>query len=215
MFKIKSVFKKQMGFSYLSDKAYYTSVAALVTYGLFLTSFLAASVAPEMPTFWFKILIGFLVPIIGIFLSNSANPKVGFVGYNLIVAPIGLVLGPVANFYSSGLIAHVALITGMITSVMIILGLTFPSIFRTLGGFLFYSLIGLVLVRLVALFFPSLDFKLIDYISAGIFSLYIGYDMYRASMLSKTWNNVIGVAVSLYLDILNLFLSVLSIFRRN
>jgi len=54
---------------------------------------------------------------------------------------------------------------------------------------------------------------IIDYISAGIFSLYIGYDMHRAHSIPKTLDNAIDVSLSLYLDIINLFLNLLSILQ--
>ena len=212
LFKIQSVFENTRSFSTMSEKTYYSSIGGLVGYGLILTAFLAAYVAPPMPSTLFMILCGLVLPIIGIFMSQSSNNTLAFLGYNLIVAPMGLVLGPVANFYSPDIVINAAVLTGLITGLMSFAGLTYPSLFKSLGGVLFYSLLGLVLIRLVAIFVPALNsFGFIDYCAAAIFSLYIGYDMYRASELGRTWNNVIGVAVSLYLDIINLFLSLLSI----
>jgi len=90
-------------------------------------------------------------------------------------------------------------------------GITYPNLFRSMGGTLFYCLLGLVLVRILAIFIPGLNLTIIDYFSAGLFSLYIGYDMFRASEASRTFGSSLKIAVSLYLDILNLFMSILSI----
>ena len=212
LLNIQSVFDNGRSFSTMSEKTYYSSIAGLVGYGLLLTAFLAAYVAPPVPSTLFMILCGLVLPIVGIFISQSDNIPLAFLGYNLIVAPMGLVLGPVANFYSPDIVFNTTILTAMITGLMLFAGLTFPNIFKSLGGVLFYSLLALVIIRIIAIFVPALNhFGILDYIAATIFSLYIGYDMYRASELGRTWNNIIGVAVSLYLDIINLFLSLLSI----
>ena len=140
MFKIQSVFDKGRGYSEMSEKTYYSSIAGMVGYGLILTAFLAAYVAPPMPSMLFTILCGLVLPLIGIFVSQSSDPKIAFLGYNLIVAPMGLVLGPVANFYAPDIVINTAVITGMITGLMVFAGLTYPNIFKSLGGVLFYSL---------------------------------------------------------------------------
>jgi hypothetical protein len=211
LLKQESVFTKARSFSNLSEKTFYTSIAGFVGYGLLLTAMLATYVAPPIPSLGFMIICGLVLPLIGIFVAQNANPVVAFIGYNLVVAPMGLVLGPVANVYAPDVVANAAMITGMITGLMVIAGFTYPNLFKSLGGVLFYSLLGLLIIRILAIFIPALNFGFIDYIAAAIFSLYIGYDMYRASTIGRTWSNSIGVAVSLYLDIINLFLSILSI----
>jgi FtsH-binding integral membrane protein len=211
LLKQESVFTKARSFSNLSEKTFYTSIAGFVGYGLLLTAMLATYVAPPIPSLGFMIICGLVLPLIGIFVAQNDNPVVAFIGYNLVVAPMGLVLGPVANVYAPDVVANAAMITGMITGLMVIAGFTYPNLFKSLGGVLFYSLLGLLIIRILAIFIPALNFGFIDYIAAAIFSLYIGYDMYRASTIGRTWSNSIGVAVSLYLDIINLFLSILSI----
>ena len=49
------------------------------------------------------------------------------------------------------------------------------------------------------------------YAGAGIFSLYIGYDMYRAQSVRKTIDNAVDSAVDIYVDIVVLFTYVLEI----
>ncbi len=212
LLNIESVFSKGRSLSEMSEKTFYSSVAGLVGYGLVLTALLAAYVAPAVPSTLFMILCGLVLPIVGIFVSQNSNPKIAFLGYNLIVTPFGLVLGPVANFYSADVVFNTTIITSIIAGLMVAAGLTYPDLFKSLGGVLFYSLLGLLIVRIIAIFVPAMNnFGIIDYIAAAIFSLYIGYDMYRASTIGRTWSNIVGISVSLYLDIINLFLSLLSI----
>jgi FtsH-binding integral membrane protein len=69
-----------------------------------------------------------------------------------------------------------------------------------------------LIVRVLQIFIPSLrGFGLIDWAGAGIFSLYIGFDWYRATEVPKTLNNAVSIALDLYLDVVNLFLIFLRI----
>ena len=51
--------------------------------------------------------------------------------------------------------------------------------------------------------------------SAGIFSLYIGYDYQRAQFYPPTVDNAVDCALDIYLDIINLFLDILRILARS
>jgi len=210
---MKKLFKtdafSRSGFSTISERTFFTSLAVFVIYGL-LSTFVATFFAPlSLSTVATVVLC--IIPFIGCFVSMSDNIGVSFLGYNLITIPFGLLLGPVLNHYSPDVVAHSTLITAFITGLMGFAGITYPNLFRSMGGTLFYCLLGLVLVRILAIFIPGLNLTIIDYFSAGLFSLYIGYDMFRASEASRTFGSSLKIAVSLYLDILNLFMSILSI----
>lgn len=198
--------------STISERTFMGSIAGFISYGLVLTYIMASYFAPPMPGMWYLIGVGVLIPLLGCFISSSDNLPLSFIGYNMIVLPIGLCLGPVANFVDPQIIQDAALITAIITGLMGFAGITYPHLFKNLGGVLFYSLLSLVVVRILQMFIPALDgLTIIDYIAAGIFSLYIGYDMYRSTLVGRTVGNALHIAVSLYLDIINLFLNILSI----
>jgi FtsH-binding integral membrane protein len=197
------------GFSTISEKTFFTSLAAFVIYGL-LSTFVGTLLAPvTLPTVATVVLC--IIPFIGCFVAMNDNIGVSFLGYNLITVPFGFLLAPALNHYSPDVVAHATLITAFITGLMGFAGITYPNLFRSLGGTLFYCLLGLVMVRILAIFIPAFNLTIIDYFSAGLFSLYIGYDMFRASEASRTFGSSLKIAVSLYLDILNLFLRILSI----
>jgi FtsH-binding integral membrane protein len=198
--------------STISERTFMGSIAGFISYGLILTYIMASYFAPPMPSMWYLIGVGLIIPLLGCFISSSDNLPLSFLGYNMIVLPIGLCLGPVANFVDPQIIQDAALLTAIITGIMGLAGITYPNIFKNLGGALFYSLIALVVVRVLQMFIPALaHLTIIDYIAAGIFSLYIGYDMYRSTLVGRTVGNALHIAVSLYLDIINLFLNILSI----
>ena len=109
-----------------------------------------------------------------------------------------------------GIVTSALMLTGCTTGVMTLLGLSYPNVFARLGGVLFASLMALVILRLVSLFVPSLAAAgWIEWLAAGIFTLYIGYDCHRAMAIPATGRNALDVAISLYLDIINLFLTIL------
>jgi uncharacterized protein len=212
---MKGLFKtdafQRTGFNQISERTFFGTLAGFVLYGLMATYF-ATFFAPTTLSLGGLILLGLVLPIAGCFMAMSDNFGISFVGYNMITLPFGLVLGPVLNHYAPDVVQNAALLTAMVTGIMGFAGITYPNFFRSIGSALFVALLGLVIVRVIALFVPALNsFGIIDYVSAGIFSLYIGYDMFRATEASRSVGSALKIAVSLYLDIINLFMSVLSI----
>ena len=87
--------------------------------------------------------------------------------------------------------------------------------FGFLGGFLLISLIMLIVMGLLNIFFfHSKIFSLVRaYIGAVIFILYLLFDFNRLEKMAgdETWGVAIDIAVNIYLDIINLFLDLLEI----
>jgi FtsH-binding integral membrane protein len=198
---------------------FYGLISAFTIYGL-LGSALSAHLANQagyVPTLWSILILGLAIPIIGIVVAHkSTNWLVSFVGYNMVLVPFGIILAPVLQKYDADVVRNACLLTAGITFIMGLAGTIFPNVFSRLGSALFLSLTCLVLVRIGGLFVPELNnIGIIDYIAAGIFSLYIGYDMYRASVIERNIDNAVDVALSLYLDIINLFLEILKILGKN
>ena len=76
-------------------------------------------------------------------------------------------------------------------------------------------LIGLVICEVILLIL-GFSQEISDWIAAGLFSLYIGYDVWRSQQFPKTVDNAVDSALDIYLDIANLFIRILSIMgRRN
>ncbi|MDF1682613.1 MAG: Bax inhibitor-1 family protein [Patescibacteria group bacterium] len=87
--------------------------------------------------------------------------------------------------------------------------------FSFLGAFLLISLIMLVVMGLLNIFFfRSKIFSLFRaYIGAVIFTLYLIYDFDRLEKMAgdESWGTAIDIALNIYLDIINLFLDLLEI----
>lgn len=200
----------------ISEKKFFSTIWIVLAWWLWLTAFLAylANQLWYQPTI-IELIIWFVVSILWIFIAvKSDNPIVSFIGYNLVVIPLWFELGPILDAYSPEVIQKAMWMTALIAIIMWLLWATHPDFFKKLGTVLFISLLVLIVLCIVQLFIPWLDFWWVDYVSAWIFTLYIWYDMYRATALPKTYDNAIDLCIDFYLDIINLFLDLLEIFWR-
>ncbi len=205
----------------LDRRAFLGLISGLTLYGLALNAALAywAMRSHFHPGLGLMIVM-MLAPLGGILLANRSGSFAGsLLGYHLVLVPFGLLLGPLVEAYlragAGAIVTRALILTGCTTGVMTLLGLSYPKLFSRLGGVLFGGLLALFLLRLVGLFVPSLGHAgWIDWLAASIFTLYIGYDWYRAMALPATGRNAVDVTISLYLDILNLFLTLLRLLSR-
>src|SRR3989338_2823324 len=82
-----------------------------------------------------------------------------------------------------------------------------------MGRGLFFALLGLIAMALLQLFVPSFRTGQMELLISGagvvIFSLFTAYDIQRVQQMSKAGANPFMLALSLYLDLFNLFLYVL------
>ena len=83
----------------------------------------------------------------------------------------------------------------------------------SIGGSLFFALIGLIILSLLQLFIPGLRTTGFELLLSGIgivlFSLFTAYDLQRMRGQLQLGMSPFLIALSLYLDIYNLFLSIL------
>jgi len=199
----------------VGNGTFYLLMTISIAYGLAMTVFSGyfGLVNGIMPTGITYFLLGIILPFAGIMISTkSDNPFVSFLGYNMIVIPFGIILAPFVYSYGAFVVVKAAGMTLLISLFMGITGVMFPSFYSKIGTALSVSLLGLVVIRILSIFFPMFNLTIVDYFAAGLFSLYIGYDMYRASFIPKTIDNAIDISIQLYLDIINLFISLVRIF---
>ncbi|MBQ9131947.1 MAG: US12 family protein [Clostridia bacterium] len=203
----------------ISLKAYNLIVGATILYGFVVnvvTVLLARNVLISLLDrflwFPFAFLAGyFVMAICGSILAMRSNrPIWSFVGYNLIVFPIGAVLALLLPFYASRYILLAVVLTGIVTVIMLVLSMTFPKLFSRLGPSLLLAL-GVGILAEVGAGLLGFDGTLLDILFVVLFSLYIGYDWHRAKAYPKTVDNAIDSAVDLYLDIINIFTRLLDI----
>lgn len=208
----------------ISEKKYNMLLGGTVFYGLMMNVIMCAAFGDRVLD-WaigqssgmiILMVIYFVSAIIGVCMSRfSSNPVISFIGYNFIVVPLGLLLCVIINGYvASGMgdvVFQAIVITAITTFIMIVAACVFPGFFSKIGGILLCALIGLVVAELAALLIFRSSNEIFSWIGAAIFTLYIGYDYWKAQQYPKTADNAIDSAIDIYLDIINLFLRILAI----
>ena len=140
-------------------------------------------------------------------------------------ALLGLSLSPLFMMYTGESVARIFFITSSIFASMCIYGYTTKRDLTSFGSFLFMGLIGVLLASLVNMFLqsPAIEF-VVSLITVLVFTGLTAYDVQRitgiyygmpaSEMRDKA--AVIG-ALSLYMNFINLFISMLRLFghRKN
>lgn len=201
----------------LTAREYNTTIFGTVLYGLvvnFLICLFCGDMAATVNSITF--FLAYLVcVIVGCVISAvSTNPVAGFIGYNLIVLPSGFVISVAVQEYGglgSEVVTEAFLVAALVIATMTLFAALNPQFCNRLGSLLFMALMGLIVAEIVLLFMGMRNIA-VSWISAIIFSFYISYDVSRSQMYPYTISNAIGSAMDIYLDIVNLFLSLLEIF---
>ncbi len=157
--------------------------------------------------------VGFVLLFVTRFLKNS---PLGLVSIFAFVGAMGLSIAPTMTYYLTMFANGQELIlTSLALTSGIFIGLSAISIvtkkdFGFLGKFLFIGLIVAIIAGVANIFFhiPGLALA-VSGMGVIIFSGYILYDTSR--IVNGGEQNYIVATISLYLDILNLFLSLLHI----
>lgn len=207
----------------LSKRAYNILIGGVLLWGLLINYLLCWKVGsytnlfPNMSPVAF--LIGYVVlAFAGILMTTRASsPVVSFAGYNLVVIPFGIVVATVVEAYggiSSAVVTQAFLYTLLISIAMLATVITFPNLFEKLGGALFAVLLGLILCEIILLIF-RIPQMVTSWIAAGLFSLYLGYDIYRSQQYPRTVKNAVASALDIYMDLANLFIRILELTGKN
>lgn len=200
----------------ISDRAYNGVIGAVLVYGLLVNVAICYIFQDRMLYVNPAVLIVgyFICCFIGMLMSSkSDNAIISFIGYNLVVVPVGLVVSVSVAVYGglgSEMVGQAFIITMLTTATMAAVSFAKPEWFEKLGGVLLASLSGLVISEIVLLIMGS-DQVVTAWIGAVLFSLYIGYDFHRAQAFPKTLDNAVDSALDIYLDVINLFLKILRI----
>ena len=107
-------------------------------------------------------------------------------------------------------------LTAIATLITALVGMYSGIDFSFLGKFLFFALLGLIIVSFIRIFFTikGISKKIIAFIGIAIFIGYLLLDfnnLNKAGKLStiNNWVTALDYSVNIYLDIINLFLYIL------
>lgn len=152
--------------------------------------------------------LGLLFAVTKVRNSPMALPMVfAFTGF------FGYVLGPTVNAYLSipngtEIVTTALALTATIFFALSAYALTTRKDFSFLGGFLFVGLVVIILASIAGIFFSVPGMQLA--ISAAAVLIFSGYILYDTSqIIHGGQTNYVMATVSLYLDIVNLFMSLL------
>lgn len=185
--------------------------------GAFLVSLIPPSYYINHPSLAFLGGIGLFILSMGLmfFAMNQRNPTIAITSFMLFSLVIGGTMGPlimVALQRSNGL--QIILDSAALTALSL-WGLTSYVIyskkdFSFLGGFLFTGIIVLIGAMFISFFFhnPILN-MVINGVGIMIFLGYILFDVSR--IINRGETNYIFAALQIYLDVVNLFINILSL----
>ncbi len=203
----------------LSERGYNLLLGGVLVWGFFINFLLCFvfgdAVARLNPL---AVLIVYLVSaVVGILLNTkSENAIVSFIGYNLVVLPVGLVLSVYVSAFDELSVTLSFLITAIVTLTVMLLSIAFPQLFYSIGPALGVTLLVVlvfdIVLTLIGGFFAL---GVIDWIVTFIFCGYIGYDYAIAQNRPRTTDGAVDSACALYLDIVNLFIRILAIVGRS
>lgn len=207
----------------ISDRAYNGIIGAMLVWGLLINYILCVKVGsytnifPNMSPLAFCICY-VVVALIGIAITAKAqNPVVSFIGFNVVVIPLGIVISTLVETYggvSSTPVIQAFLYTIIISVAMVATAIVFPKFFEKIGPAIIVILLALVLCEVILLIFGVQQIWT-SWIAAVLFSFFLGYDVYRSQQFPKTVKNAILSAMDMYMDIANLFIRLLEIFGKS
>ena len=165
--------------------------------------------------YYFLVLILYFAGSIGsmIVVYKSPNPVISFLGFTGLSISMGLLITCYIQYFAGSDIFTAFLLTGIVTVIMTILSTMFSDFFIGIGKFLFISLLITILAEIV-LSFCGIRLIITDYIVCLIFCGYIGYDWAKAQEYYTTVDHAVDSAADIYVDIVNLFIRILSILGR-
>ena len=203
----------------LSREFFNLILGILIGYGFFMnliTTIVFNAFFIDVVPFLFVAIAYIILAIVGIVLMNkSSSPVFSFLGYNMLVVPIGMMLSYVLPGYAFSTILITCIVTLLCTGCMMVVSMIFPDFFCKLGVTLTISLLICIVAEIILLLF-GFNLGIFDWIIALIFCGYIGFDWAKINSRGVyTLDYAVDSAGELYLDIINLFLRILSILGRN
>ncbi|MCI7047401.1 Bax inhibitor-1/YccA family protein [Helicobacter sp.] len=193
------------------------------TYQLFAGSLLAATIGAYIgistlggvvAQYYIGFVILELALLFGLFFTK-AKPGINLLMLFAFTFVSGLTLTPILSRVlgmpgGASIVAQAFLLTTAIFGVMSIFALRTKKDLASMGKILFIALIVVVIGSLINLFLGSPILQVaIAGVSAILFSIFIAYD--TQNIVRGLYDSPVTAAVSLYLDFLNLFVSLLQL----
>lgn len=186
----------------------------------FIGTIVGFAVVQSIGTYWIVAIAGLVVLFI---LNFAINAR----GWNLFLLYLftfleGMALSPIISAYLTAgqtnpvydnILGEAFLITAITSLALAIYAWTTKRDFSRLGDYLFFGLILLLVTSLIGIFFGGFTTGplglIIDFFGVALFSGFVLFYVQRAKYLADTLPNAIGLTVSIFITVLNLFLFIL------
>ena len=185
------------------------------TFGTFV-GFVVFANATSSGTFFVVAIAGFVVLLALHFLIQK--PGINLFLLYLFTFLEGMSLAPLISYYLTNggyILAEAFLITTLTAFGLAAYSWTTKRDFSRLGDYLFFGLLLLLVAGVLGIFFPifntGIGGLLISVVGVAIFCGYVLFYIQRAKYMADTLPNAIGLTVSLFITLINLFLYVLRI----
>ena len=198
----------------LSENTYNLVIGVVLLWGIVINIIMALTMTELILSLNpVVILIVYLAGSIGcaLVIYKSANPAVSFIGFTGLAIAMGLILTYFVSMYAKSDIAVAFKITAIVTAIMIIISTLKPQFFLSIGRGLLIALIASIIVDVIGVLVLKQQMAFMDYIIALIFCGFIGFDWAKAQVYPKTLDNAVDSAADIYVDVVNLFIRILSI----
>ena len=202
----------------LLTKSQYNIVIGLtLLWGILINVGMAVFLTPYIIQIDFRIiLVLYLVLSFGctFLVYRSSSPALSFLGFTGLAIGMGLLLTSYLTLFTEATIYSAFLATGIIVVSMMLISLFFPAFFLSLGRVLIFALLGSIAVELIGGLLLHYPMFWMNYVIVVIFAGYVGFDWAKAQVYPKTMDNAIDSAADIYIDIVNIFIRLLSIMGR-
>ncbi len=170
--------------------------------------------------YWIFVIVELLLVIVlsaRIMRMKPATAKVCFLLYSFVS---GLTFASIFVYYAIDSIMIIFLVAAIIFAVMAIIGYTTNVDLTRIGTYLFFALVAVLVVALINIFIgSSMLAMIISIVCVLIFIGITAYDVQKIKALESSGlpkeNLAIYGALDLYLDFINLFIHLLSIFGKS
>ena len=183
----------------------------------FIGTYVGTLVVTSIGAFWIVALAGLAV----LFILNFAIQKPGLNLFLLYLFTFleGMAISPIIGYYlqnNSNILGEAFLITAITSLALAVYAWTTKRDFSGLRDYLFFGVILLLVAGLIGIFFggifhTTLFGLIISIFGIAIFSGYVLYYVQRAKYMADTMPNAIGLTVSIFITVLNLFLYILEL----
>ena len=215
-----------MAQGFMSKVYGWMTAGLLITAGI--TYYLSPTVNPELfkslqGSFFILCLIQFALVMYFTFAWKSLNYTTLATIFLVYSGLTGVILSPILYVYTGESVFQIFLIAAAMFGTMALYGTVTRSDLSSLRNILLMGLIGLIIANLINFFWQNAQFNIMtSCIGVGIFSLLVAYDVqrlrsigYQVIATEEDINklSLLG-ALTLYLNIINIFLYLLDLFGK-